>query len=407
MAFKVAASMGFKKAVEAAKPVLLEPIMSVEVVAPDDTLGAVIGDLNSRRGKVQGVVPQANGQAIKALVPMSEMLSYAPTLNSLTSGRGMYTMEFSGYEDVPSHLAQKIIQEHAAQQQAATTTERKIAVHHAASGTTAQRRRMPPSFVAVFLPTEREIHVQKRHPLKRHPGRVRNASQVALRLHRRLGKGRVPARAAGTGRRLAFHRTYVLQGHEEADRQGHRHRDGLHRRRDERLHLPGDDHLLCQGGGRASADRDRSAFRHPYRFPLRSGRDGEGAQGHPRRDQGRGGHARRLYPRAVHRHGLAGQFPGPAHPRDPGDDQGAEARRHHLLYRKLLQPPGDRDIRGRELRARPADRTPEQQLRQTLADRHSEKRGHARVSPRDVSVRKKQLEQVQICLGCKGLQLYP
>jgi elongation factor G len=115
MAFKVAASMAFKKAVEAAKPVLLEPIMSVEVISPDDTLGAVIGDLNSRRGKVQGVVPQANGQTIKALVPMSEMLTYAPTLNSLTSGRGMYTMEFYGYEDVPSHLAQKIVQERAAQ----------------------------------------------------------------------------------------------------------------------------------------------------------------------------------------------------------------------------------------------------------------------------------------------------
>ncbi|MGE5173519.1 MAG: elongation factor G [Betaproteobacteria bacterium] len=115
MAFKVAASMGFKKAMEAAKPVLLEPIMSVEVVSPDDTLGAVIGDLNSRRGKVQGVVPQANGQTIKALVPMAEMLTYAPTLNSLTSGRGMYTMEFYGYEDVPSHLAQKITQERAAQ----------------------------------------------------------------------------------------------------------------------------------------------------------------------------------------------------------------------------------------------------------------------------------------------------
>lgn len=115
MAFKVAASMGFKKAMETAKPVLLEPIMSVEVVAPDDTLGAVIGDLNSRRGKVQGVVPQAGGQSIKALVPMAEMLSYAQGLNSLTSGRGMYTMEFFGYEDVPSHLMQKITQERAAQ----------------------------------------------------------------------------------------------------------------------------------------------------------------------------------------------------------------------------------------------------------------------------------------------------
>lgn len=116
MAFKVAASMGFKKAMESAKPVLLEPIMSVEVVSPDDTLGAVIGDLNSRRGKVQGVVPRSGGQVIKALVAMSEMLTYAPTLNSLTSGRAMYTMEFYGYEDVPSHLAQKIIQERAAQQ---------------------------------------------------------------------------------------------------------------------------------------------------------------------------------------------------------------------------------------------------------------------------------------------------
>jgi elongation factor G len=118
MSFKIAASMGFKKAMEAAKPVLLEPIMSVEVVAPDDTLGAVIGDLNSRRGKVQGVVPQASGQNIKALVPMAEMLSYAPTLNSLTSGRGMYTMEFFGYEDVPSHLSQKIVQERTAAHQA-------------------------------------------------------------------------------------------------------------------------------------------------------------------------------------------------------------------------------------------------------------------------------------------------
>jgi elongation factor G len=117
MAFKVAASMAFKKAMTEAKPALLEPIMSVEVISPDDTLGAVIGDLNSRRGKVQGVVPQANGQTIKALVPMSEMLSYAPTLNSLTSGRGMYTMEFYGYEDVPSHLVQKITQERAAQHQ--------------------------------------------------------------------------------------------------------------------------------------------------------------------------------------------------------------------------------------------------------------------------------------------------
>ncbi len=112
MAFKIAGSMALKKAFLDAKPVLLEPIMKVEVTTPDDTLGAVIGDLNSKRGKVQGVEPQAGGnQKITALVPMSEMLTYANQLQSLTSGRGLYSMEFSHYEEVPGHLAQKIIAE--------------------------------------------------------------------------------------------------------------------------------------------------------------------------------------------------------------------------------------------------------------------------------------------------------
>jgi len=108
--------MALRKAVQDAKPVLLEPIMKVEVVTPDDTLGAVIGDLNSKRGRVQGVEPQAGGnQKIHAQVPMSEMLTYANQLTSLTSGRGMYSMEFSHYEELPSHLAQKIIAEREAQ----------------------------------------------------------------------------------------------------------------------------------------------------------------------------------------------------------------------------------------------------------------------------------------------------
>ncbi len=116
MAFKIAGSMALRKAVQDAKPVLLEPIMKVEVVTPDDTLGAVIGDLNSKRGRVQGVEPQAGGnQKIHAQVPMSEMLTYANQLTSLTSGRGMYSMEFSHYEELPSHLAQKIIAEREAQ----------------------------------------------------------------------------------------------------------------------------------------------------------------------------------------------------------------------------------------------------------------------------------------------------
>jgi elongation factor G len=86
--------------------------MKVEVTTPDDTLGAVIGDLNSKRGKVQGVEPQAGGnQKILSLVPMSEMLTYANQLQSMTSGRGLYSMEFSHYEEVPAHVAQKIIAE--------------------------------------------------------------------------------------------------------------------------------------------------------------------------------------------------------------------------------------------------------------------------------------------------------
>jgi elongation factor G len=112
MAFKIAGSMAIKKAVQDARPILLEPIMKIEVSVPDESLGAVIGDLNSKRGKVQGVEPQAGGnQKIMALVPMSEMLTYANQLHSLTSGRGLYSMEFSHYEEVPGHLTQKIIAE--------------------------------------------------------------------------------------------------------------------------------------------------------------------------------------------------------------------------------------------------------------------------------------------------------
>jgi elongation factor G len=118
MAFKIAGSMAIKKAVQDAKPVLLEPIMKTEITIPEESLGAIIGDLNSKRGKVQGVEPQAGGnQKINALVPMAEMLTYANQLHSLTSGRGLYSMEFSHYEEVPGHLAQKIIAEKQEQKQ--------------------------------------------------------------------------------------------------------------------------------------------------------------------------------------------------------------------------------------------------------------------------------------------------
>lgn len=110
IAFKIAGSMGFKKAMETAQPVLLEPLMRMEVSTPEDCLGDVIGDVNARRGKVSGVEPQAGGHVVKALVPMAEILAYAAELRSITSGRGMFTMEFSHYEEVPSHLASKIIE---------------------------------------------------------------------------------------------------------------------------------------------------------------------------------------------------------------------------------------------------------------------------------------------------------
>jgi len=111
MAFKVAGSLAFKKAMEQCKPVLLEPIVNMKITVPDENMGDVIGDLNSRRGKVVGVEPKANSQIIRSVVPMSEVLTYSNDLRSMTSDRGMFTSEFSHYEEVPSHLAQKIINE--------------------------------------------------------------------------------------------------------------------------------------------------------------------------------------------------------------------------------------------------------------------------------------------------------
>lgn len=111
MAFKVAGSMAFKKAMEQCKPVLLEPITNMKITVPDENMGDVIGDLNSRRGKVVGVEPKANSQIIRAIVPMSEVLAYSNDLKSMTSDRGLFSMEFSHYEEVPSHLSQKIVAE--------------------------------------------------------------------------------------------------------------------------------------------------------------------------------------------------------------------------------------------------------------------------------------------------------
>jgi elongation factor G len=111
MAFKIAGSLAFKKAMEGANPVLLEPIMNVEIYAPQEYAGALTGDLTSRRGRLQGMDMKRDIQIIKAQVPMAEMVTYSPVLTSVTGGRGSYHMEFSHYDEVPAHIAQKIIEE--------------------------------------------------------------------------------------------------------------------------------------------------------------------------------------------------------------------------------------------------------------------------------------------------------
>jgi elongation factor G len=118
MAFKMAGSMAFKQAVEQAQPALLEPIMTVTVSVPEAHVGDVIGDLNSRRGHPLGMEPKGSMTEIKAEVPMAEMLSYAPDLRSITGGQGDYSMEFARYEEVPGHLAQKVVAEAQKEQEA-------------------------------------------------------------------------------------------------------------------------------------------------------------------------------------------------------------------------------------------------------------------------------------------------
>jgi len=110
MAFKISGSMGFKKAVLEASPVLLEPIMNIAIHMPKDCVGDVMGDLNSRRGRVMGMDSEGRSEVINAQVPMAEILHYAPDLTSITGGRGSFTMEFSHYEELPANLIDKVIE---------------------------------------------------------------------------------------------------------------------------------------------------------------------------------------------------------------------------------------------------------------------------------------------------------
>ncbi len=111
LSFKLAGRKAFRNAVEKAKPILLEPVMHIEVVAPQEYSGDLMGDLNSRRGRIQGMDTRGNQQVIKAQAPLSELLNYQPTLNSITGARGSYSMEFSHFDEVPAQIAQKIIAE--------------------------------------------------------------------------------------------------------------------------------------------------------------------------------------------------------------------------------------------------------------------------------------------------------
>jgi elongation factor G len=109
MAFKIAGSMAFKKAVRAAHPVLLEPIMEVEVVTPEDNLGDVIGDLSSRRGRIEGMEQRGASHVVRSQVPLSDMFGYATDLRSRTQGRATYTMQFDSYQEVPESVSREII----------------------------------------------------------------------------------------------------------------------------------------------------------------------------------------------------------------------------------------------------------------------------------------------------------
>ena len=109
IAFKIAASMGFRKIMQEAKPILLEPLMNVEVTVPDECMGDVIGDLNGRRGRIAGMEPKINYQVVKAQVPMAELLKYASELTAITGGRGTFSMEYAHYDEIPNQLSEKII----------------------------------------------------------------------------------------------------------------------------------------------------------------------------------------------------------------------------------------------------------------------------------------------------------
>jgi elongation factor G len=110
LAFRIAGSMAFQEAVRKAEPVILEPVMDIEIVVPEEYMGDIIGDLNTRRGKVAGIIHRADAVVIAAQVPLSEMFGYATVLRSLSQGRAVYSMQFSHYSAVPEGIQEKMVQ---------------------------------------------------------------------------------------------------------------------------------------------------------------------------------------------------------------------------------------------------------------------------------------------------------
>jgi elongation factor G len=109
MAFKIAASMGFRAGCQQCRPVILEPMMKVEVVTPEDYMGDVVGDLNRRRGKIMGMNDRGIAKVVDAEVPLSEMFGYSTSLRSMSQGRATYTMQFEQYDEVPKNIAEEIV----------------------------------------------------------------------------------------------------------------------------------------------------------------------------------------------------------------------------------------------------------------------------------------------------------
>lgn len=118
MAFKIAANLAFKKACEQAKPILLEPVMNVDILVPDEFMGDIMGDMNTKRGRIMGMEKMGTRQLIHAQAPLAELQRYTIDLKSITQGRGKFTMTFDKYEEVPANIAEKVIAQAKAEKEA-------------------------------------------------------------------------------------------------------------------------------------------------------------------------------------------------------------------------------------------------------------------------------------------------